>query len=242
MNSFIFEGPLGSIECLVHSCLGSKAVLIMAHGFRGSREGGGRAAVLAEKLSTLVTVVRFNFNGSQILSEQVLELRAVFKQISLRFPGQQVFLLGRSLGGAAAVITSGKEHLDGLILWSTPHNLRVTFRKVLGEQQYDLLNQENMLCLDDERGKLDLSPFFLRDFDKYNLDVLLAQCACPLLILHGEADELVGVEQAKENYEVALKPKTLYIFPEADHSLASCRLEVEEIILHWLKANLSSGK
>ena len=48
LKTFCFEGPLGNIECLVEPNRStSRAVLIMSHGFRGSRESGGRAAGLA---------------------------------------------------------------------------------------------------------------------------------------------------------------------------------------------------
>ena len=52
-------------------------LLIMAHGFRGSMEGGGRAAYLSQMASLFVNVLRFNFTGSQILSHQIEELNAV---------------------------------------------------------------------------------------------------------------------------------------------------------------------
>ena len=45
MQDFTFEGPLGLIECLVEPNRSARnAVLVMAHGFRGSRDSGGRAA------------------------------------------------------------------------------------------------------------------------------------------------------------------------------------------------------
>ena len=38
MQDFTFEGPLGPIECLVEPNRSERnAVLVMAHGFRGSR-------------------------------------------------------------------------------------------------------------------------------------------------------------------------------------------------------------
>ena len=40
MENFTFQGPLGPIECIVESLttVPKEAVLIMAHGFRGSRD------------------------------------------------------------------------------------------------------------------------------------------------------------------------------------------------------------
>ena len=48
MANFTFTGPYGDIECVVNNCLSNDVVLIMAHGFRGSREGGGRSTAFAQ--------------------------------------------------------------------------------------------------------------------------------------------------------------------------------------------------
>ncbi len=241
MESFSFKGPWSELECLVHPCKQSSAVLIMSHGFRGSREAGGRAAPLAEALSALLTVVRFNFEGSQILSHQVAELQTVLHQVCQRYHPQQVFLLGRSLGGVTSIIVADQEPLEGLILLSTPHALRAIFRQLLGENQYCLLDKGRVLTLEDERGALALEPAFLTDFDHYDLGQMFGRSSCPLL-LHGEADEVVRVEQAWRNFVSASGPKELHIFPGADHSLSSCTLEVQEIICRWIRNNFSSGK
>ena len=77
-DTFTFQGPLGEIECVVEPNRSeNNAVLVMAHGFRGSRDSGGRAAGVAQQAAAYVAVVRFNFTGTQIISRQVEELRAV---------------------------------------------------------------------------------------------------------------------------------------------------------------------
>ena len=45
------KGPYGEIDGILTPCIEEQTtapVLVLAHGFRGSMEGGGRAAVLAE--------------------------------------------------------------------------------------------------------------------------------------------------------------------------------------------------
>ena len=238
MQNFTCTGPYGAIECIVNSCEKAKApVLIMAHGFRGSREGGGRATALAAKAQQYVDVVRFNFNGSQILSRQIEELQAVVAAVRKQLPDRKIILLGRSLGGAAALLTSAQdESIAGLILWATPNNLRQTFLQALGREQYELLNSGVTLHLADERGRLDLTPDFLTDIDNYDIDeVLRTWRQRPVLILHGAADETVDVSQARRNYELLNVRKKLHIFPAGDHSFTCCSSEAGEIIFKWLQ-------
>ena len=56
---------------------------------------------VAQQAAAHAAVVRFNFTGTQIISRQVEELRAVLAEVRRRQPGCKLFLLGRSLGGAA---------------------------------------------------------------------------------------------------------------------------------------------
>jgi len=57
----------------------------------------------------------------------------------------------------------------------------------------------------------------------------------PLLLVHGDSDELVPVENAHKLYRKAREPKELAIIPDAKHKL---RLEEVAIatVLDWLKA------
>ena len=85
------QGPYGEINGILTPCIEENTaapVLVLAHGFRGSMDGGGRAAVLAEMASECCNVIRFNFNGSQILSKQVEELEAVYE---LNFQPEKYF-------------------------------------------------------------------------------------------------------------------------------------------------------
>jgi fermentation-respiration switch protein FrsA (DUF1100 family) len=57
----------------------------------------------------------------------------------------------------------------------------------------------------------------------------------PLLLVHGDADELIPLEHAYKLYQKAKEPKELKIIPGAQHKL---RLEeaAMDFILDWLKA------
>lgn len=237
MCGFTFNGPYGEMECVVNNYAKNDVVLIMAHGFRGSRDGGGGSVLLAERLSETCKVVRFNFNGSQILSRQIAELQAIVQEVRQRYEPQKIFLLGRSLGGAASLVTaSADKAVAGLILWATPNNLRKTFWNALGEELYNRLDAGETLPLEDERGKLALTPDFLTDIDQYDLSALAgAWQDRPLLIVHGEKDVTVNVEQAQQNYALAGGEKELHIFASGDHSLAACADEVNDIICSWLQ-------
>ncbi len=109
-QNFSTAGPFGELQGVIHECEipeRRRNVLVMAHGFRGSMEGGGRAAQLAEEISEKIcTVVRFNFTWCTMLSNQVAELKAVLDFVRQTLQPEKLFLLGRSFGGATCIITA----------------------------------------------------------------------------------------------------------------------------------------
>ncbi|MPM37431.1 hypothetical protein SDC9_84048 [bioreactor metagenome] len=64
-------------------------------------EGGGRAKYLADLAGEIAHVVRFNFNGSQILTRQIEELENVVSYAKQRYVGSRIVLLGREVWAAA---------------------------------------------------------------------------------------------------------------------------------------------
>ena len=109
-QNFSIAGPFGELQGVIHECEIPdlrRNVLVMAHGFRGSMEGGGRAAQLAEEISEKIcTVVRFNFTWCTMLSNQVAELKGVLDFVRQTLQPEKLFLLGRSFGGATCIITA----------------------------------------------------------------------------------------------------------------------------------------
>jgi fermentation-respiration switch protein FrsA (DUF1100 family) len=61
----------------------------------------------------------------------------------------------------------------------------------------------------------------------------------PILLIHGDKDDLVPVEQAHQLYATAAEPKELVIIPGAGHRL---RLEEKAVTtaLNWLKQKFTS--
>jgi len=109
-QNFSIARPFGELQSVIHECEipeRRRNVLVMAHGFRGSMEGGGRATKLAEEISEKIcTVVRFNFTWCTMLSNQVTELKAVLDFVRQTLQPEKLFLLGRSFGGATCIITA----------------------------------------------------------------------------------------------------------------------------------------
>jgi len=75
-HKFRLPGPYAELTGVLHLGKNEHArrnLLVMAHGFRGSMDGGGRAIELARRAQVYANVLRFNFSECQTLSAQVQE-------------------------------------------------------------------------------------------------------------------------------------------------------------------------
>ncbi len=217
--------------------------LIICHGFRGSKDGSGRAAFLADLVADNgFRVLRFDFTPISPLTQQVTELLAVIAFCRKSFGGE-IILLGRSMGGSAALACAAQDKkVAGLCLWSTPANLATTFAEALGPYYQQLVHGET-ISVSDEYGLLELKPEFITDFTKYDLLAAAAEIKIPLLILHGDRDAIVPLSQAQLLYEVARPPKHMEIVAGGDHHFTRQYRQVSLIILAWLKGTfVASGE
>ncbi len=108
---------------------------------------------------------------------------------------EKIIFFGRSLGSAVAVELALKEKCRALIL-ETPF----TSIKEMGEKLYPFLPL----------------TFFLRT--KYDSLAKIGNIKVPILIMHGDKDELVPIEHGRELYEAANEPKEFYTIPGAGHN------------------------
>lgn len=244
-EEFNLAGPFGNLYGIINKCTkpeNNRKVLVMAHGFRGSLEGGGRATRLAAAAAEFCQVVRFNFSDCQLLSKQVQELECVLQFVQKRLAPEKVCLLGRSLGGATSILVAALPRqrqplpLEGLVLWSTPNDLPATFKNVLGPEHFQKLSQGQDLWLEDERGKVLVQGAFVQEILHVDLTSALRTWKDrPLLILHGTEDQVVDPCQAQKNFAAAGEPKQLVYIPGGDHSFTQQGEKAASTVLQWLQ-------
>lgn len=222
---------------------GHSKLVIICHGFRGTKDGGGgKAVALGNQIAGLgVAALRFAFTPLGSLSCQIKELRTVVEYCRKNV-ADDIILLGRSMGGSAALAFAAiDKRIKGLCLWSTPWNLRETFRLSLGAGYEDLVNGKELhLC--DEYGELRLAPEFVRDFDHFHLlqDIQTLK-GIPVLMIHGSDDSIVPLHQAQVMLEHAGEPKKIFIIPGGDHQFSHHGQLAADAVISWVKQWFFSG-
>jgi fermentation-respiration switch protein FrsA (DUF1100 family) len=125
-----------------------------------------------------------------------LDAAAAYRHVTTDrgLPGSEVVLFGRSLGTALA----------------TDLALSLPCRSLILECAFT--NSQDMARL--------YAPFLVDWRPRVPYDNLgkIAQLQVPVLIIHGEEDEIIPVDMSRRLYAAAVEPKDLYIIPGAHHN------------------------
>jgi putative redox protein len=165
-------------------------------------------------------------------SGEVDDLRAAYALVQSRDPGK-IAILGSSMGGTVALLFAAEEPaIAALVTVAAPVHPEQFPRRTLTSKQIDEWRNQGFTFYHGQR----LNVSLLHDLDKINALQAAARVICPVLIIHGDADEVVPVREAHELYGCLTNSRRLLVLKGCDHRLsdpASMQLAVREA-LDWL--------
>jgi len=227
--------------------------VIMLHGFTGHKSEAHRLFIhVARALCNAgYVVLRFDFRGSGD-SDGDFEDMTVPREVSdaaraLDFISdldmvdpEKIGLLGLSMGGRVAVILASKDkRVKFVVLYSAAlAPLRERFLKDLGKENLEKLKRGEAVHIGN--GWYLKKRFFETIDSPVPLEVL-DKIEVPVLIVHGDSDNVVPIDGAKKGYEILknLNSKNeMYIIEGGDHVFARKEHTQEAIekTLDWLSS------
>ncbi|PYZ94954.1 alpha/beta hydrolase [Salipaludibacillus keqinensis] len=144
-----------------------------------------------------------------------------------------IFLHGHSMGAATVLMTSGEElppQVKGVIADSG----YTSAEDILSYQLENLYNLPPFPMIPVTSGMTKIRSGFT--FGEASVIDQVAKNTLPLLLIHGEADELVPTSMTEEIYEAAGGDKTLWLVPEAGHvkSYSTSTTEYQERLMEFI--------
>jgi putative redox protein len=227
---------------LLYSFEKTGTVVIVCHGFTGSKEGGGRALAMAEELEHRgYATLLFSFSGCGesegdfadiSLSGQINDIKSSI-DFCLTLGFERIILTGRSFGGTAALCHGGTDRrVTGVCTWAAPSEPLSLFSSLRGKS---LEKKGDLVPLSGEQGTVFVRESFFQDLSQHHVSAQAALISPrPLLVVHGSNDSVVPAGNAQAIYDAAGEPKRIKIIIGADHQFTGRHREVWDAFFHWL--------
>jgi fermentation-respiration switch protein FrsA (DUF1100 family) len=202
--------------------------VILSHGLISSKDSSKYIALSAAFQAAGVASCRFDYQGcgesegnieETTLTARVANLDAVAEWVlgHLSLDAGKLGLLGSSFGGSTSLVKAARDRrIRCLGLWATPY----------------LLEKKDDGSLSD----IEFKETLYTDFAQYDLLAEATGASC-VLVIHGEADEVVPAREGKAIYEHAKRPKKFELIKGADHifSVPGQRDRAISLSIDWFR-------
>ncbi|MGH7854961.1 MAG: alpha/beta hydrolase [Candidatus Binatia bacterium] len=232
-----------TLSGVLHHPIGSNphGAVILCHGME-SHKNSEKLIYLGRKLAEAnVLALRFDFayvgesSGKFediTYSGEVEDLRTAFEVMQDRRAGKTA-ILGSSMGGTVGLLFAAMEPgVAALVTVAAPVHPAKFPRRILSGAQLQDWRDRGFIFYNGRR----LNVTLLEDLERLDVPQSARNVKCPVLILHGDADEVVPVKEAYELHEALSGTKRLSILPGADHRLSDPVLMQRAVgeALEWL--------
>ncbi|KAL0333770.1 UNVERIFIED_CONTAM: hypothetical protein Sangu_1533200 [Sesamum angustifolium] len=226
---------------------GSANLVVLCHGFRSSKDDNIMVNLAAALETEGISVFRFDFSGNgesegsfqfgNYISETE-DLRSVVEY----FRGINrltVAILGHSKGGDVVLLYASRYHdTPAVINVSGRYDLKRGIEERLGNDFLERLKKDGHIDVKTRRGEGGYQVTEESMMERLNTNMheacLSIDKRCRVLTVHGTADEVIPVEDAREFAKIIPNHK-LQIVEGANHGYSSHQDELASAILPFVK-------
>lgn len=215
----------------------SRDILIIGHGVTGNKDRPFVIALAEAVASEGMAVLRFSFSGNGssggdfrecTISKEIEDLNAVVTAAVNN--GYRVTYAGHSMGGAVGVLAAARdERIKHLISLAGMVNTKDFYDREFGEETPD----EG--CMWEEQS-CPLSSTYKNDM--YEIGSVVSRASevkVPWLLIHGDADDVVPIEDSRQIFAQANDPKRIIEIPGANHVFSeSGFVPMSEAVIDWI--------
>lgn len=199
--------------------------VILCHGME-SDKNSEKLIFLGRQLAQRgIAALRFDFSyvgessakfENITYSGEVEDLRAAYELTRHRYNGE-IAIFGSSMGGTVALMFAAVEpQVSALATLAAPLHPENFPKRVLTPAGLERWRERGFTLYNGQRLNLTL----LEDLESIDVPAAARRIRCPVLILHGDADEVVPVAEAQELRDCLGNSKRLSILKAGDHRLS----------------------
>jgi pimeloyl-ACP methyl ester carboxylesterase len=219
--------------------------VIYSHGLFSSKDGYKITRMASDIVESGFTLLTFDFSFAGE-SEGELSDISVIQEVDDLVNAVQFFkeygigtihLIGSSMGGTVSLLytSENQENLSTLTLIATPIDLVKLVQKIIKPQDIDSLPDDGFT---DVQGVMIKNKFF-KEQNHIDMRSAISRINVPTLIIHGQLDEAVDVDNAILLHASLNSKKKLVIVDDGEHTLTrdSDLKIIRENIIEWVISN-----
>ena len=188
-------------------------------------------------------VLRFDFSGNgqsegefsqSTYSKQITEMQKATEIVASN-GAVWIGMAGHSMGGLISFLTASKIETVNAVCVIGSRITAMEATHFLNQTQRDILKNTGEVSFTSRGRFLTVNKDFFSDADRFELQKILQAFQKPLLMVHGDQDEIVPVKEAKRAKEISNGRANLEIIAGADHmfSRQDHREMVSVLVVDW---------
>ena len=219
----------------------TNTVVVIGHGVTGNKDRPFIVALGEGLAAAGIPALRFSFSGNgasegkftdSTISKEVDDLGAVLDVLE----GYTVCYVGHSMGGAVGVLRASQDKRIQLLVSLAG----MVHTKAFAQREFGNVTPDEGFMWDEP--DCPLSGAYMDDLTQIDTVIdLVPQISVPWLLIHGDEDDVVPIEDSREILTKANDQTQLIRLQSASHIFSgeSTPVMVERVIV-WLKAQLAN--
>ena len=188
-------------------------------------------------------VLRFDFSGNgqsegefshSTYSKQITEMQKAAEIVASK-GASWIGMAGHSMGGLISFLTASQTDSVNAVCTIGSRITAMKATHFLSQTQRDILKDAGEVTFTSRGRFLTITKDFFSDADHFELQTILQTFHKPLMIVHGDQDEIVPVKEAIKAKEINHSSINLEIIADADHmfSRTDHREMVSVLVVDW---------
>lgn len=219
--------------------------IVLGHCFTCTRHTGILRRIAKDLSYAGFVVLRFDFSGNgqsqgefgeSTYSKQVAEMQTAADVIASH-GAAWIGMAGHSMGGLISFLTAAQnENVKAVCtIGSRISGMKVT--GFLSRTQREILEKTGEVTFTSRGRFLKITEDFFADADRFDLPHILNSFDRPLLMVHGDQDEIIPVREAYKARKMSNGDVQLEVISGADHmfSREEDRKTVSQLVVNWFK-------
>ena len=222
--------------------------VVFGHCFTCSRHTRIIRQICSELAEKDVLALRFDFSGNgqsegefsaSNYSKQIAEMQTATGVIAEK-GAHRIGLAGHSMGAVIAVLTAARNKTVKAVCALAGRLSGLNATNFFSKKQLKELEDTGKVSFNSRGRSLQLSTKFFADAKQYNLPETIKSLKTPLMVVHGDADEIIPVQDAYLSKTYNPEFTELVVISGADHMFSAemHRTQVSKLVVKWFKEHL----